>query len=60
MGPNESHEKKVFRKNPNMGLQAILISLGTKRFWLLNPANGGLQNLLDFILSLVRDPGVYL
>ena len=24
MGPNESHEKKVFRKNPNMGLQAIL------------------------------------
>ena len=25
MGPFESHEKKVFRKNPNMGLQAILI-----------------------------------
>ena len=24
MGPIESHEKKVFRKNPNMGLQAIL------------------------------------
>ena len=24
MGPNESHQKKVFRKNPNMGLQAIL------------------------------------
>ena len=25
MGPRESHEKKVSRKNPNMGLQAILI-----------------------------------
>ena len=24
MGPSESHEKKVSRKNPNMGLQAIL------------------------------------
>ena len=24
MGPIESHEKKVFRKNPNMDLQAIL------------------------------------
>ena len=27
MGPIESHEKKVFRKNPNMDLQAILINL---------------------------------
>ena len=29
MGPIESHEKKVFRKNPNMGLQAILMII----FW---------------------------
>jgi hypothetical protein len=27
MGPSESHEKKVSRKNPNMGLQAILNQL---------------------------------
>ena len=26
MGPIESHEKKVSRKSPNMGLQAILRS----------------------------------
>ena len=31
MGPSESHEKKVFRKNPNMGLQAILKFMFSKK-----------------------------